>query len=99
MSAPVRFRVRLTPRSSRNEVVGLEADGAVKVRLTAPPVEGAANKMLVRFLAKRLGVRVSSVRIVGGLKSRDKVVEVLEGDEGCWRRLLPAGQEGQSSYA
>ncbi len=53
-----------------------EYDGALKVRLAAPPVEGAANEELVRFLARRLGVPKSAVRVVSGESGRSKVVEV-----------------------
>ena len=71
----VRFPVRVQPRASRTEVAGTHA-GALKVRLQAPPVDGAANEALVAFLAERLGVARREVRIVAGLTSRSKVVEV-----------------------
>lgn len=62
---------------------------ALRVRLTAPPVEGAANRALVEFLARRLGVRRSQVRIVSGEASRDKVVAVEGlGAEEVQARLL-----------
>jgi uncharacterized protein (TIGR00251 family) len=72
----VRFRLRVQPRASREEV-GDVRDGALVVRLTAPPVENAANAALVRLLARRLRVPVSSVRIVRGGKGRDKLVEIV----------------------
>lgn len=71
----VTFLVRVTPRAKRNEIVGA-ADGALKVKLTAPPVEGAANEALVKFLAERLGVRASQVDIISGHTARAKVVRV-----------------------
>lgn len=71
----VRFRVRLQPRASRNEIVG-ELGGALRVRLHAPPVDGAANEALVAFLAERLGVPRRGVRIVTGATSRTKIIEV-----------------------
>jgi uncharacterized protein len=71
----VTFAVRVTPRASRDTIEG-EYQGALKVRLTAPPVEDRANEALRRFLAARLKVRVSSVRIVGGEKSRNKRVAI-----------------------
>lgn len=71
----VTFAVRVIPRSSRNELVGMQGD-ALKVKLTAPPVEGAANAALIAFLAKRLGVRKSAVSIVAGERNRDKRVRV-----------------------
>jgi len=79
----VTFAVRVVPRSSRNAVAGVQGD-ALKVKLTAPPVEGAANTALIEFLAKQLGVRRSAVSIVSGEKSRSKTVRV----EGVtWQRI------------
>ena len=69
------FKVRVQPKSARNEIVGLH-DDALKVKLTAPPVDGAANKACVAFLAKTLGVSKSSLEIVSGHKDRNKVVSV-----------------------
>jgi uncharacterized protein (TIGR00251 family) len=69
------FAVRVTPRASRDAIEG-EYQGALRVRLTAPPVEDRANDALRRLLAARLNVAVSAVRIVGGEKSRNKRVEV-----------------------
>ena len=69
----IRFFVQ--PRASKNEIVGLHGD-ALKVRLTSPPVEGAANAMLIKFLSKQLGIAKSSVSIHSGLSSRQKTVEV-----------------------
>lgn len=69
------LRVRLQPRSSRNSVEGVR-DGALRVKLTAPPVEGSANRALVEFLSELTGVRKSSFSIDSGLKSRDKRVRV-----------------------
>ena len=69
------FAVRVTPRASRDAIEG-EHEGALKVRLTAPPAEGRANDALRRLLAARLNVPVSAVRIVGGEKSRNKRVSV-----------------------
>lgn len=72
----VTIKVSVAPRSSTNKVMG-EHNGAIKVALTAPPVEGAANKALVEFLAKLLGVPRSVVSIVSGETSRKKTVKVL----------------------
>ena len=71
----VTFAVRVIPRSSRNEVAGVQGD-ALKVKLTAPPVEGAANAALIAFLADLLDVRKSAVSIVSGERSRSKTVRV-----------------------
>lgn len=69
------FEVRVQPRASREEIAG-EYQGALKVRLTAPPVDDRANKALCRFLAARLNVPLSAVRILAGEKSRTKCVQV-----------------------
>ncbi len=71
----VTFAVRVVPRSSRNQIVGVE-DGALKIKLTAPPVEGAANAALIEFIADWLGIRRSVVSIVSGDKARNKLVRV-----------------------
>jgi hypothetical protein len=71
----VRLLLRVQPRASRNEVAGLHGD-AIRIRLTAPPVDGAANEALLRFLSDHLSVPRSAVRIVSGETSRTKVVTV-----------------------
>ncbi len=71
----VQFGVRVIPRASKNAVQG-ELGDAVKIRLCAPPVDGAANTALVEFLAERLGVPRSKVRIVAGATGRNKQIAV-----------------------
>jgi uncharacterized protein (TIGR00251 family) len=71
----VTFSVRVIPRSSRTEIVG-EHDGMLKVKLAAPPVEGAANAELVKLFAKKLRVAKSSVTIVSGETSKTKRLRV-----------------------
>ena len=71
----VTLTVRIQPRASKNEVLRLE-NGGIKIRLTAPPVDGAANEALVKFLADRFGVAKSQVEIVSGHTSRDKIVRI-----------------------
>ncbi len=76
MSEPeVRFTVRLTPRGGADRVDGV-TDGALRVRVAAAAVEGAANEALVRLLARELGVGRSAVRIVAGATTRRKLVAV-----------------------
>lgn len=82
----VRFPVRVQPRASRTEIAGTH-QGALKVRLQAPPVDGAANEALVEFLAESLGVPRRMVEIVSGASSRTKVVEVAGIDAGAVSRL------------
>lgn len=69
------FKVRVQPKSSRNLVAGLHGD-ALKLKLTAPPVEGAANKMCIHFLAERLRLSKASIEILSGHHSRSKTVLV-----------------------
>ena len=71
----VRFSVRVQPRASKDEVVGVHGD-AIKIRLTAPPVDGAANDKLVIFLSELFAVGRNSIMIVSGEASRSKVVEI-----------------------
>jgi len=68
-----RIEVRLLPRAQRSEVVGFEGD-VLRVRVTAPPVDGRANTALVALLADALGIAKSDVRVVAGQTSRRKVV-------------------------
>lgn len=72
----IEFSVRVIPRSSRSEIVGLYGEEAVKVRLTSPPVDGAANDELVKLFAKMLGVSRSAVEIVAGGTSKTKRLRV-----------------------
>ncbi len=82
-----RIAVAAVPRASRTSVEGIRA-GAVRVRLAAPPVEGAANETLRRFLADRLGVTVADVVIARGQSGRRKLVDVAGIDAAGARRLL-----------
>ncbi|MDD3268993.1 MAG: DUF167 domain-containing protein [Syntrophomonadaceae bacterium] len=71
----LRFEVRVQPRSSRNQIVG-EQEGALKIKLTAPPVDGEANQALVAFLSQFFGVAKRDVQIVKGETSRHKSVSI-----------------------
>ena len=71
----VSFYVQVQPRASRDAIEG-EYAGALKIRLTAPPVDDRANEALVRLLAERLNVPLAAVRIASGERSRTKRVEV-----------------------
>ncbi len=73
--AGVSFYVRVQPRASRDAIEGEHGD-ALKIRLTAPPVNDRANEALVQLLAERLNVPLAAVRIVAGEKSRRKRVVV-----------------------
>ena len=71
----VRFAVRVQPRAARNEIAGPYGE-ALRIRLTAPPVDGAANESLVNFLADTFAVSRRAVKIVAGESSRSKIVEI-----------------------
>jgi hypothetical protein len=64
--------VRVQPRSSKDEIVGPHGTESLKVRITAPPVDGKANAHLIKFLAKSFGVAKSQVELVSGTTGRDK---------------------------
>lgn len=70
------FSVRVVPRASRSEIVG-EHDGALRVRIAAPPVEGAANEELVQTLSSALSVPRRAVEIMSGHGSKTKLVRVV----------------------
>jgi uncharacterized protein (TIGR00251 family) len=69
------FNVRVVPRASKSEIAGSH-DGALKVRIASPPVDGAANEELIKFLAKSFGVTRSAVEIVSGHSSRLKKMAI-----------------------
>jgi uncharacterized protein (TIGR00251 family) len=71
----VRIPVRAQPRASRSEIVG-EHDGALKIRLAAPPVDGEANRELIRFLARVLRVPQSAIEVAGGASGKNKLVDI-----------------------
>ena len=83
MSSRTRLAVRLTPRGGREAVDGWAVDGDgrpyLKVRVAAPPVEGAANAALLAFLAKTLGVSRSALTLASGAGARLKLIDI----EGC----------------
>ena len=82
--------VRVTPRASRNEVVEVTADGTVRIRITASPVDGEANEKLVAFLAEVLNVPKSRLEIVAGLSGRDKLISVLDVDAATVHKRIVA---------
>lgn len=82
----VRVPVRVQPRASSEAIVGVHG-GALKVRLTAPPADGAANEALVRFLADTFEIPARDVTIVSGFTSRSKIVELAGVSEARVRRV------------
>lgn len=69
--------VRITPRTSKNEIFAILDDGTVKIRLTAPPVEGKANQALIKYLSDVLDIPASNIEIVAGQTGHDKLVSII----------------------
>jgi hypothetical protein len=74
----ITLKVYLQPKSSKNEIVGEYRDG-IKIKVTAPPVEGKANEALIRFLAKEFGISPSCIEIIKGHHSREKTLRISGG--------------------
>ncbi|MCE5314109.1 MAG: DUF167 domain-containing protein [Armatimonadota bacterium] len=81
------LKLHVTPRGSKNEITGWR-DDVLCVKITAPPVEGAANAAVVKFVADALNVRKSQVELVSGEKSREKSVRVIGLSESDLRSRL-----------
>jgi hypothetical protein len=81
------FAVRIVPRASRSEIAG-EYNGALRVRIAAPPVDGAANRELVRTLAKIFKLPQNAVEIVSGANSKSKMVRVCGADAATLEQLI-----------
>ena len=69
--------VRIVPRADRDGIAAIEEDGSVKIRLTAPPVEGQVNEALVRYLVALLGVEADDIEILAGEDSRKRLVTLM----------------------
>jgi hypothetical protein len=81
--------IRVTPRSSKNEISEVLHDGTIRIRLIAPPVEGKANDALITFLSDVLDIPRSNIEIVAGETGRDKLVSILGLDaEAVHSRIL-----------
>ncbi|HJO62311.1 MAG TPA: DUF167 domain-containing protein [Desulfobacterales bacterium] len=81
------FKVFVQPRSSKNQILGLHGD-ALKIKLTAPPVNDAANRMCIQYLAKYLEVPRSSLTVISGHHSRTKQILYHCGDKGISEKAL-----------
>jgi uncharacterized protein (TIGR00251 family) len=81
------FAVSVVPRASRSEIVG-EHNGALRVRIAAPPVAGAANRELVRTLAKIFKLPQNAVEIVSGANSKNKTVRLRGADAATLEQLI-----------
>ena len=85
----VTIEVRVTPRATRSEIVGF-ADGTLKVRISAPPVNNAANTELVKLLSKRLAVPKSAIEMIAGHTSRSKRLRIVGISEALLKARLSA---------
>ena len=81
------FAVRIVPRASRSELAG-EYNGALRIRIAAPPVEGAANRELIRLLAKMFKLPQNSIDIISGAGSKNKVVHITGADSARLEQLI-----------
>ena len=91
----IQFAVTILPRSNKNEITGIYND-TLKIRLTAPPIEGKANHSCIRLLAKFFKVKISQVSIVKGSSSRNKVIQIYSSDMGA---LIKTLRSTLTSYA
>ena len=71
----VTLKIKVEPRSSRKGISGVVGD-AIKIKVNAPPVGGAANEELIEVLSEEFGIKKTSIRILRGMSSRNKVVEI-----------------------
>jgi len=83
------FAVRVVPRASRSEIAG-EYNGALRVRIAAPPVEGAANRELIKVLAKSFKLPQNAVEIVSGANAKDKIVRIRGANAARLEQLVPS---------
>jgi hypothetical protein len=93
----LRFTVRVVPRASCSRIAG-EHEGVLRVRLAAPPVEGAANEELVRMLAKELKVHARDVEITSGHASRLKQIRVSGASRSALENLAKVEQDNTGQY-
>lgn len=82
-----RIHVRVTPRSSREAIEGFDANGLLRVRVSAPPADGAANAAVARLLAKALGLPTRDIVLVTGASARQKAFDIALSDDEIRARL------------
>ncbi len=96
VAAGIRLHVRVTPRSSRDGIAGVETDASgrvrLKVRVSAPPADGAANERVIEILAKAVGAPKSAFALVAGAHHRNKVLEISGRAEDWKARLAALGE-------
>jgi len=89
------FDIHVNPHTSRAEIAGI-ADGTLKVKVTAPPVDGAANEACIELLAKKLGLKKSRMKIAAGAKGRKKRLWSATSAKISWRRKFWRSSSGHS---
>jgi uncharacterized protein (TIGR00251 family) len=88
----IRFSATIQPKSSKNAIVGFY-DNSLKIKLTAPPLDGAANKACVKFLAKQLCVSPATVSIISGLTGRKKTIQINDISEETFLQTIEEIQQ------
>jgi uncharacterized protein len=83
----IQFSAVIQPRSSKNEIAGT-FNSSLKIRLTSPPIDGAANKTCIKFLAKFLGISPSRIQIVSGMNNKNKTISIKDMDDSSFRAIL-----------
>ena len=68
--------IRVTPRAKRNEISGIMDDGTIKIRITAPPVDGKANQALIKYLSDIFDIKRSQIEVVAGHTGRNKLIAI-----------------------
>lgn len=91
----IQFSATIQPRSSKNKICGLHGE-SLKVRLTSPPVDGEANKMCIKYMAKALSVSPSRITIVSGQTGRNKIIHVEGMDIPEFLEKIPQSTESLS---
>ena len=71
------IKIKLIPRASRNEIVGIMDDGTIKIKITAPPVEGQANQAVIKYLAEMLKISTVNIEIISGKTSHNKLISII----------------------
>lgn len=71
------IKIKLIPRASRNEIVGIMDDGTIKIKITAPPVEGQANQAVIKYLADILKISSINIEIISGKTSHNKLISII----------------------
>jgi len=73
-----KIKLRVLPRSSKNEVIGKMSDGTLKIKITAAPIDGQANESLIKLLAKYFNIPKNKIKITAGAMSKNKTIEISD---------------------